>query len=57
MSGRDAALLSAGFLDKYPSHPEHMSPLGLFTFYRTYSRFLPEEKRRETAVEIGRAHV
>ena len=38
MSGREAALLSEGFLDNYPSHPEHMSPLGLFTFYRTYSR-------------------
>ena len=48
MSVREAALLSEGFLDNYPSHPEHMSPLGLFTFYRTYSRFLPEEKRRET---------
>ena len=41
-------LLTQEFLNNYPSHPEHMSPLGLFTFYRTYSRFLPREKRRET---------
>lgn len=48
MSAQAAAPLRAEFLDSYPSHPAHMSPLGLFTFYRTYSRFLPGEKRRET---------
>ena len=49
-------LLTQEFLNNYPSHPEHMSPLGLFTFYRTYSRFLPEEKRRETWKEtVARA--
>lgn len=42
------AFLSADFLSRYPDHPAHMTPLGLFTFYRTYSRFLPQEKRRET---------
>lgn len=52
----DQKLLSQEFLNQYPSHPEHMSPLGLFTFYRTYSRFLPEEKRRETWKEtVARA--
>ena len=49
-------LLTQEFLNNYPSHPEHMSPLGLFTFYRTYSRFLPKEKRRETWKEtVARA--
>jgi len=48
--------LTKEFLNKYPSHPEHMTPLGLFTFYRTYSRFLPELKRRETWKEtVARA--
>lgn len=42
------SFLSDEFLSNYPTHPEHMSPLGLFTFYRTYSRFIPSEKRRET---------
>lgn len=49
-------LLSQEFLSKYPSHPANMSPLGLFTFYRTYSRFLPELGRRETWKEtVARA--
>lgn len=49
-------LLTTEFLSKYPSHPKHMTPLGLFTFYRTYSRFLPELKRRETWKEtVARA--
>lgn len=48
--------LSQEFLSKYPSHPAHMNQLGLFTFYRTYSRFLPELKRRETWKEtVARA--
>ena len=48
MSYSVPAFLSEEFLSKYPSHPEHMSPIGLFTYYRTYSRFLPEKGRRET---------
>ena len=40
--------LTDEFLSQYPTHPAHMNELGLFTFYRTYSRFLPELKRRET---------
>lgn len=48
--------LSQEFLNKYPTHPAHMTPLGLFTFYRTYARFLPSEKRRETWKEtVARA--
>lgn len=47
-SGKPPKFLSKEFLSKYPSHPAHMNQLGLFTFYRTYSRFLPELRRRET---------
>ena len=39
--------LSAEFLSKYPDHPSHMTNIGLFTYYRTYSRFIAEEGRRE----------
>lgn len=41
-------ILSAGFLAKYPDFPEEMNALGKFVYYRTYSRWLPNEKRRET---------
>ncbi len=48
--------LSAEFLSAYPDQPAHMTPLGAFTYYRTYSRYLPEEGRRETWKEtVGRA--
>lgn len=50
------SLLTNDFLEKYPDYPEYMTPLGLFTFYRTYARFLPDHKRRETWKEtIARA--
>ncbi len=49
-------LLRTDFLKKYPDQPLHMTPLGQFTFYRTYARFLPELGRRETWKEtIARA--
>lgn len=41
-------LLTDEFLAKYPDFPAEMTPLGKFVYYRTYSRFLPEYKRRET---------
>ena len=41
-------LLSEEFLANYPDMPEHMNELGQFVFYRTYSRWLPNQKRRET---------
>ncbi len=40
-------ILAKKFLDKYPDHPEHMTNLGMFVFYRTYSRML-EDGRYET---------
>lgn len=44
----DANFLSEGFLSNYGDKPEHMNELGSFVFYRTYSRWLPSEGRRET---------
>jgi len=38
--------LSDAFLAPYREQ-QALTPLGAFTFYRTYSRWLPEEQRRE----------
>lgn len=40
--------LSDEFLAKYPDFPAHMNEIGKFVFIRTYSRWIPELKRRET---------
>ena len=40
-------LLTEDFLAKYKHGLTGMNPLGEFVFYRTYSRWLPQEKRRE----------
>lgn len=40
-------LLTDDFLAKYKHGPTGMNPLGEFVYYRTYSRWLPQEKRRE----------
>jgi ribonucleoside-diphosphate reductase alpha chain/ribonucleoside-triphosphate reductase len=40
-------LLSDCFISKYKHQPSPMGQLGNFVFYRTYSRWLPDEKRRE----------
>lgn len=40
--------LSNEFLNNYADSPEHMNELGSFVFYRTYSRWLERESRRET---------
>lgn len=49
-------LLSEEFLNKYDNAPEHMNQLGAFVFYRTYSRWIKEEGRRETWKEaVARA--
>ena len=44
-------LLSEEFLSKYESAPEGMNQLAQFVFYRTYSRWLEDKKRRETFKE------
>ena len=40
--------LSKEFLGKYKDFPDHMTELSKFVYYRTYSRWLTEENRRET---------
>ena len=40
-------LLSKEFLSKYKHLENPMSELGSFVYYRTYSRYLPDKKRRE----------
>lgn len=56
MSPAEKPLLTKAFLRKYPDHPAHMSDIGQFTYYRTYSRYLLDEKRRETWKEtVARA--
>jgi len=40
-------LLSEEFLANYKHIPNPMNQLGSFVYYRTYSRYLPEEGRRE----------
>jgi ribonucleoside-diphosphate reductase alpha chain/ribonucleoside-triphosphate reductase len=40
-------LLSDEFLSNYKHKPNPMKQLGNFVYYRTYSRWLPEENRRE----------
>lgn len=43
----DGRLLSEEFISKYKHKSNPMKQLGNFVYYRTYSRWLPEEKRRE----------
>ncbi len=50
-------LLTEEFISQYPNFPKHMSELGMFVYYRTYSRFLPKEKRRENWKETVRRAV
>lgn len=45
--GEGGDLLSDVFLRKYKHAPSPMNQLGNFVFYRTYSRWIPQEKRRE----------
>lgn len=43
----DGRILSEEFVSRYKHRPNPMKQLGSFVYYRTYSRWLPEEKRRE----------
>lgn len=43
----DNRLLTDDFISKYKHMDSPMQQLGDFVYYRTYSRWLPEEKRRE----------
>jgi len=40
-------LLTDDFISKYKHADSPMTQLGSFVYYRTYSRYLPQEKRRE----------
>lgn len=42
------ALLTKEYLSKFPDFPSHMGNLAKLVYYRTYSRWLPNEGRRET---------
>lgn len=44
-------LLNEQFLTQYADYPPEMTPLGLFVYLRTYSRFITALKRRETYKE------
>ncbi|QSX05580.1 ribonucleoside-triphosphate reductase, adenosylcobalamin-dependent [Sedimentibacter sp. zth1] len=44
---KDTKLLSEEFLSKYKHKESPMNQLGNFVYYRTYSRWLNEERRRE----------
>ena len=50
-------LLTDEFIKGFPDEPKHMNQLGKFVFYRTYSRWLDEEGRRETFKEAIRRSV
>lgn len=53
--GRDyMKIISNEFLNGYPALPPHMNPLGRFVYYRTYSRYLEDKRRRETWKETVR---
>ncbi len=43
----DDRLLTDDFISRYKHMESPMAQLGNFVYYRTYSRWLPEEKRRE----------
>jgi adenosylcobalamin-dependent ribonucleoside-triphosphate reductase len=49
-------LLSDKFISRYEGQ-KYMKPLGSFVYYRTYSRWLPLQNRRETWVETVRRAV
>ena len=50
-------LLTDEFISKYKHLPNPMGQLGSFVYYRTYSRWLPEENRREYWYETVRRAV
>lgn len=53
----DGRILSDEFISKYKHRQAPMKQLGNFVYYRTYSRWLPEERRREYWWETVRRSV
>jgi adenosylcobalamin-dependent ribonucleoside-triphosphate reductase len=54
---RDGRIISDEFVSKYKHAPSPMSQLGSFVYYRTYSRWISEEMRREYWWETVRRSV
>jgi ribonucleoside-triphosphate reductase len=46
-------LLTDEFLSKYPDFPPHQTEISAFVYLRTYARYLPKLKRRETWKEVA----
>ena len=44
---RDGRIISDDYVSKFKHAPSPMNQLGSFVYYRTYSRWVPEEMRRE----------
>jgi ribonucleoside-diphosphate reductase alpha chain/ribonucleoside-triphosphate reductase len=44
---RDGSVLTDEFVSRFKHMPNPMTQLGSFVYYRTYSRWVPEEQRRE----------
>lgn len=55
--GEKPVLLTDEFIRKYKHAPSPMNQLGNFVFYRTYSRWIPKENRREYWWETVRRSV
>ncbi|MDR2157549.1 MAG: ribonucleoside-triphosphate reductase, adenosylcobalamin-dependent [Clostridiales Family XIII bacterium] len=54
---RDGRVISDEFVSGYKHMPSPMNQLGSFVYYRTYSRWIPEEQRREYWWETVRRSV
>jgi ribonucleoside-diphosphate reductase alpha chain/ribonucleoside-triphosphate reductase len=54
---RDGRLISEEYVSKYKHTPSPMNQLGSFVYYRTYSRWVSEEMRREYWWETVRRSV
>ena len=54
---RDGRIISEEFVSKFKHAPSPMSQLGSFVYYRTYSRWMSEEMRREYWWETVRRSV
>ena len=54
---RDGRVLSDEYVSKYKHMPSPMNQLGSFVYYRTYSRWVPIEQRREYWWETVRRSV
>jgi len=49
--------LTDNFISQYDDFPDHADEISKFTYYRTYSRYLPDKQRRETWKETCRRAV